>query len=309
MNIQPGSETPIRVLAFYDVEGWAWWHRAHQIKKNLPPDIQMDIQKIHSEYDHRRYDLIMLFDYYHLSEPGWIIPPPDKLIVGCSCPKLLEEAVIVIQIANCLAGIVNNLAGFKQVEHTGKFYCCQNGVDEELFYPSTNLPTEFRACWVGNPDSIGNKGLDLINRACEISATPRMTLATNATLAKPMPQEQVRDELYHQSSCYICASEWEGTPNPGLESLACGLPVISTRVGNMVELIQDGQNGFLVDRSAESIAAALTKLRSMDQSQLRRNARESILNGWTWSAQTQKYAAMFRELAARVRPQWGLPRA
>ncbi len=31
-----------------------------------------------------------------------------------------------------------------------------------------------------------------------------------------------------------------------LEAMACGKPVVSTRVGGMVELVQEGYNGFLV---------------------------------------------------------------
>jgi hypothetical protein len=54
---------------------------------------------------------------------------------------------------------------------------------------------------------------------------------------------------------------------------------------------------FLVERNAESIAAALQKLRDMDQQTLSTNARQSILDGWTWKQQSQKYVTLFQALA------------
>ena len=61
-------------------------------------------------------------------------------------------------------------------------------------------------------------------------------------------------EFYHSLDVYVCASRSEGTPNPCLEAAACGLPVITTAVGNMPELIRDGHNGFLVERRPEQSA-------------------------------------------------------
>ncbi len=46
---------------------------------------------------------------------------------------------------------------------------------------------------------------------------------------------------------YIVASRLEGGPRALLESMAAGVPLVSTRVGMAPEIINDGQNGYLVE--------------------------------------------------------------
>ncbi len=45
------------------------------------------------------------------------------------------------------------------------------------------------------------------------------------------------------------------------ESLACGVPVAATRIGEIPEIAKDEVNGLLVDPSSHAIATAITRVR------------------------------------------------
>ena len=59
-----------------------------------------------------------------------------------------------------------------------------------------------------------------------------------------------RDELttaYHALDAYVVASRQEGGPKSILESMATGVPLVTTRAGQAPDLVVDGENGILVD--------------------------------------------------------------
>lgn len=49
-----------------------------------------------------------------------------------------------------------------------------------------------------------------------------------------------------ESDIFVFGSESEGMPNGVLEAMSAGLPVVTTDVGDLASLIEDGENGFLV---------------------------------------------------------------
>jgi glycosyltransferase involved in cell wall biosynthesis len=58
-------------------------------------------------------------------------------------------------------------------------------------------------------------------------------------------------------------SRQEGGPKAVLESLAAGIPLVTTRVGQVPELVRDGENGLLADvDDEEALIAAVLRIHS-----------------------------------------------
>lgn len=53
--------------------------------------------------------------------------------------------------------------------------------------------------------------------------------------------------LYQALDVGLVTSRQEGGPKAVLESMASGVPLVTTRVGQAMDLVQDGKNGFMVD--------------------------------------------------------------
>ncbi len=61
--------------------------------------------------------------------------------------------------------------------------------------------------------------------------------------------------------CFVLPSTFDAFPRGTLEAMACGLPVVATRSGGNVELIEDGTTGYLVPtQDPEAMALRLLEL-------------------------------------------------
>ena len=79
---------------------------------------------------------------------------------------------------------------------------------------------------------------------------------------------------------YISLSSSEDIPHSMLEALSYGIPVISTDVGGVSEVIKNGENGFLLpaDPGSKEVAELLRQITTIDEAawlQMRHNALET----------------------------------
>jgi glycosyltransferase involved in cell wall biosynthesis len=72
-------------------------------------------------------------------------------------------------------------------------------------------------------------------------------------------------EAYRALDVSLVASRQEGGPKTVLESLAAGVPLVTTRVGQAPELVADGENGLLSDvDDVDSLTAAVLRIHADD---------------------------------------------
>lgn len=99
-------------------------------------------------------------------------------------------------------------------------------------------------------------------------------------------------QLLRLAQVFVLPSLWEGMPVSLIEAMAAGLPVITTRVEGIDELVQDGVNGLTIPpANPEELARTLQNLLGNPElrQRLSAEARRSIQQKFTVSQMCQKY--------------------
>jgi glycosyltransferase involved in cell wall biosynthesis len=192
---------------------------------------------------------------------------------------------------------------------------CQDGVDTALFRPrgSCAVPGTLRVGWAGNSAwgdlsewSNDVKGFHtLIAPAVEHLQREgwALELVRADRAIRHIPFEEMPD-FYASIDVYVCASLCEGTPNPVLEAMACGVPVVSTDVGIVGEAFGPLQRAFILRERSPWELARLLRILAREPARLAALSAENLeqIKGWDWSAQAQKFKPFFAQcLAAGLR--------
>ncbi|MBF0309509.1 MAG: TIGR03088 family PEP-CTERM/XrtA system glycosyltransferase [Magnetococcales bacterium] len=100
---------------------------------------------------------------------------------------------------------------------------------------------------------------------------------------------------------FVLPSLAEGTPLTVLEAMACGLPVVATRVGGVADLMQEGRTGLLVPPGdAAALAKAMAGLLREDETRRKMGqaGREYVENTFSWASTVDGYWNLFREMVS-----------
>lgn len=117
-------------------------------------------------------------------------------------------------------------------------------------------------------------------------------------LIKPCPQSEIANWM-SASDCLVLSSAFEGMPRVAVESLQCGLPVVSTDAGEAKRLLGHPSAGRLVhERTAQAFSRAVKDL--LNQKPDRRACQEQVAP-YTASKLLQRVYSVYRELAGRHR--------
>jgi glycosyltransferase involved in cell wall biosynthesis len=208
--------------------------------------------------------------YYKVSKPN--IYEMGERYVSLN-NKVLKDASLLLPVTNDLGETINR--DFVKLPYR----VIPNVVDNNLFFYKPFLPPVFRFIhpsymnYPKNPEGILQACRQLKNLGYQFELemignmeSPLLNLADDLGLLnetvffeKEIPYAEVAWRM-QQSSVLLLFSRYENLPCIVLEALCCGLPVISSRVGGLAEVINDS-NGLLVEK--ENIAELVKAMQQM----------------------------------------------
>ena len=191
---------------------------------------------------------------YFLWDDGKTVPPGYNVKPPRHVRNRLKKALLVNTICRKLWYL---FSPYLRIVHT------RYGCDLELYFPDRKPGKSRSALVVGWAGSLtnhpGKRGFyDIIEPAC--AAVEGVELKVQNCEKRWITDDGEMRGFYNSLDLYLCASRTEGTPRTMLEAAACGVPVLTTDVGLAPELVEQGVNGFVVERTREAFVQKLSYL-------------------------------------------------
>jgi starch synthase len=118
-------------------------------------------------------------------------------------------------------------------------------------------------------------------------------------------------QLYSHASLFVCPSVYEPFGLINLEAMACGTPVVATRVGGIPEVVLDGETGQLVPpRDPAALADAVRRLLADPgrAAEFGAAGRRRVEARFSWDRIAERTLEVYREAIASPRgTSLGLP--
>jgi len=200
-----------------------------------------------------------------------------------------------------------------------------NGVDVNLFRPKMygsehiikkyGLPQEY-VLFVGR--LVEQKGLHYLLNAIEGTSihvvivgdgplfsylktlTQRLGISEQVRFVGAVPLDDLT-RIYSAAKLFVIPSVAEGMALVGLEAMASGLPIISSRIPGMEKIVVDGYNGFLFNvGDVEKLRKYMILLLKEDVDLAKRmgeRSRKIVESQYSWEQVTKKTISLYKEIA------------
>jgi len=229
------------------------------------------INKVRREH----YDLI----HAHYSYCGWSAIFQKKLPVvvslmgsdlygisngrGGQTPAGLFNICSTKQLVRLVNAVIVKSARMRKLVSSERVFVIPNGVDFSRFKPVPNKKgdrcarlTEKTILFLGNPN-LRRKNLSLAQNAMDV--VRKRYPAARLISAFGVSQDKVV-ELMNSASLLLLTSSQEGSPNVIKEAMACNLPIVSTDVGDVKEVIGCTEGCYLASFAPEDVAEKIGKV-------------------------------------------------
>ncbi|WP_080873940.1 glycosyltransferase family 4 protein [Oceanobacillus timonensis] len=281
----------MKILLVPGGPGWAFDHRAKDLLSLRFSEVQFKLKYVNKvkTADQFAYDVIYPMSINiakKLHEKTGI--PYKQMATGITSVRVMEKYMLE---GKKIPPFIHEFRGIntasdeivQQFKDELSIFKTRVGINEKQFKPSTTKKNteEFVVGWVGRNDQSDYrklKGYDIVLDALEdLPVTFQFR-----TYKDKVPREEMVN-FYQGLDCFICSSSSEHIPLPVLEAASCGIPVISTKVGIVPELITNKKNGLIVSRNAAAFRNAVKKLINNPEMKMNmsKNSRETILSAWT----------------------------
>lgn len=231
------------------------------------------------------------YGYYFISKIKRV--DKNKRITGITAHRPKSKIEPAMKMAH--ATHANSVLLYNELKriHKKVFYV-PNGVDSNLFYPYTPLLENEEMVFghVGKKSPMKGQ-IDYIEPAVNLSGVQYFSHYNNY---KTRLSHTRMVDVHQNYDVFICASKEDGTPCPALEAAACGRPIISNKIGNMPELIENYKTGILLDKKDVDLyidAIKWCKDNPDKVVEMGKNIREKIQQEWTWELMAKNYLYMF----------------
>lgn len=230
---------------------------------------------------------------------------------------------IIWKNAEFVVGNSRGLVDLAQKHSKKKIRMIPNGVDTELFRPEEKSRNDkFQFLFVGRL-SVQKDVPTLLRSAKNLKeeAGPgfRVSLIGGGPLKSSLEEmsqnldiEDVVDfcgwrerrevrKAYRNSDAFILPSIDEGMPNVVLEAMASGLPVIATRIKGNVELVENGENGYLFETGDYTELTQKMK-KVMKDTELRNRmkvASRSRAEKFSWQSVAYEYFQLIKQMVTK----------
>jgi D-inositol-3-phosphate glycosyltransferase len=169
------------------------------------------------------------------------------------------------------------------------------GIDV-LIRAAAQLDGRFQLLVVGGDEKDAQRTHDLHVLAEEVG------VAGKVVFGDAVPHDEL-PVYYNAASICVVPSYYESFGLVALEAMACGVPVIASRVGGLKETVRDGQTGYLVPwRCPEPFAERLDLL--LTNEALRRSLGEEareVARRYRWPAIAEQVEGVYHDLVSAYR--------